>query len=300
MKKGFLSPKWRGRRNGVKEKQCALADDLAKGNNNVDEATTIKVATHSGSNTVDATSVPNVVKDYVHNVQYVLDSGSNKMLNDEPSRKTVNFRTLLAPIGNKADIAISMESIRVVHERLIVVPKFMGEGYTMSTIRVQYKWTPPRCSSCKVFGHVLDECPKKIISYVLKNPRQVGYEWGNSKLGKKGVNSDVVYSAHGTSSKASGCSYTTLLEARINDLERKMMDVKLVLVNDYGKPLKSSKVNKSSKSGSGVGNKCLCEKYKEAYNEDPYDDNDFNDCGLTDAQIKFVNSFDISLRGQLR
>ncbi|GJY87015.1 reverse transcriptase domain, reverse transcriptase zinc-binding domain protein [Tanacetum coccineum] len=56
-----------------------------------------------------------------------------------------------------------------------VMPKLVNEGFYMCTIRVDYEWKPPRCSSCKVFGHVLDECPKNIISDVvksLKNPRQ--------------------------------------------------------------------------------------------------------------------------------
>ncbi|GKD61251.1 zinc knuckle CX2CX4HX4C containing protein [Tanacetum coccineum] len=51
----------------------------------------------------------------------------------------------------------------------------MSERYHMRTIRVEYEWTPSRCSSCKVFGHVLDECPKKPMSDVLENlktPRQ--------------------------------------------------------------------------------------------------------------------------------
>nr|GEZ33144.1 RNA-directed DNA polymerase, eukaryota, reverse transcriptase zinc-binding domain protein [Tanacetum cinerariifolium] len=45
----------------------------------------------------------------------------------------------------------------------------------------------------------------------------------------------------------------------------------------------SFKVNKSSKSGSVVGNKNLYEQWKETYNEDSYDDDDFGDCCLTDA-----------------
>ncbi|GJU62550.1 hypothetical protein Tco_1244385 [Tanacetum coccineum] len=51
----------------------------------------------------------------------------------------------------------------------------------------------------------------------------------------------------------------------------------------------SSKVDNNSKSGSGVG---------EAYIEDQYNDDDFDDCGLTDAQSKFANAFDISVCGQ--
>ncbi|GJX55102.1 copia protein [Tanacetum coccineum] len=40
------------------------------------------------------------------------------------------------------------------------------EGYTISTIHVKYEWTPPRCSSYKFFGHVLEEFPKNIADEV--------------------------------------------------------------------------------------------------------------------------------------
>ncbi|GKC99185.1 hypothetical protein Tco_1169460 [Tanacetum coccineum] len=60
---------------------------------------------------------------------------------------------------------------------------------------------------------------------------------GKSKLAEKETNSNVVSSAHKTSSEAFGIPYTTPLVARINDLERKMIDGKLVLVDDDGKPL---------------------------------------------------------------
>ncbi|GJZ46106.1 zinc knuckle CX2CX4HX4C containing protein, partial [Tanacetum coccineum] len=53
-------------------------------------------------------------------------------------------------------------------------------------------------------------------------------------------------------------------------------------------------------SGSGVGNKSLYELWKETYDIDQYDDDDFDDLFLTDSQLKFANAFDISLRGQLR
>ncbi|GKB41811.1 hypothetical protein Tco_0886753 [Tanacetum coccineum] len=46
---------------------------------------------------------------------------------------------------------------------VIDIPKFEGEGYTRSTIHVEYEWKPPKSSTSKVFGHVLDECHKKIV-----------------------------------------------------------------------------------------------------------------------------------------
>ncbi|GKE49662.1 hypothetical protein Tco_1480920 [Tanacetum coccineum] len=58
---------------------------------------------------------------------------------------------------------------------MVTMSKLIGEGFYMFNIRVEYEWKPPKYLSCKVFGHVLYECPKKIISDVVKNlksPRQ--------------------------------------------------------------------------------------------------------------------------------
>nr|GEV53320.1 zinc knuckle CX2CX4HX4C [Tanacetum cinerariifolium] len=52
---------------------------------------------------------------------------------------------------------------------VVAIPKLVGKGFYMYTMRVMYEWKPPMCSSYKVFGHVLNECPKKIISDVAKN-----------------------------------------------------------------------------------------------------------------------------------
>ena len=45
----------------------------------------------------------------------------------------------------------------------------------MHTIHIEYELTPSRCSSYKVFGYVLNKCPKKLVSDPTKNmkvPRQ--------------------------------------------------------------------------------------------------------------------------------
>ncbi|GKG16404.1 hypothetical protein Tco_0358727, partial [Tanacetum coccineum] len=43
---------------------------------------------------------------------------------------------------------------------VMVVPNLEGTGYTKETIRIEYEWEPPRCSTCLIFGHSLDDCPK--------------------------------------------------------------------------------------------------------------------------------------------
>nr|GEY87494.1 RNA-directed DNA polymerase, eukaryota, reverse transcriptase zinc-binding domain protein [Tanacetum cinerariifolium] len=199
---------------------------------------------------------------------------------------------------------------------VVFVPIFLGDGCTRSTIRVENEWTPLECLSCMVFCHVLDECPKKIVSNVLKNLKNpqlsnnipfdalntvendddLGTNRGNSKLAEKGANFDVVSFAHGTLYEAFGSPTTISLAERINDLEIQMMNEKRMLVDDDNLMAStSSTVDKSSKVVV-VYEIRACMKDGETYNEDMYDDDYFYHCGLTDSQMKFVNAFDINLR----
>ncbi|GJY79919.1 hypothetical protein Tco_0492670 [Tanacetum coccineum] len=108
---------------------------------------------------------------------------------------------------------------------------------------------------------------------------ELGTNEGNSKLVENGVNSYVVSSVHETSYEAFGSPNTTHLATRINDLKRQMLDKKLVFVDDDGEATKKEPD----------------EQWKETYNENSYDNDDFDDFGLIDAQIKFANKFDFSL-----
>nr|GEW14181.1 hypothetical protein [Tanacetum cinerariifolium] len=193
-----------------------------------------------------------------------------------------------AMIESRADVELK--------DTLVVdIPKFEGKGYTRRTIHVEYEWKPPKSSTCKVFGHVMDECPKKIVLICIKEFKDAktscsltsGTNEGNSKLAEKGAISNVVASTHATTSEALGSPSITPLAKRINYLNRSMLDEKFVLVDDDGKPLNnvddpgntnsdneveevfnkntgfmastSSKVDNSSKNGSGVGNKSMYE-----------------------------------------
>nr|GFA26781.1 hypothetical protein [Tanacetum cinerariifolium] len=209
-------------RRGVKEKQQVLANNATKD--------TVKVASSPG---VD---------------EHVVVDGNTKGIEE-----SVNFRTLTAPVGNGADVAIPLESIRAISECLaqewigcnagdgvsvwikfhgvlmmafsedglsiiatklctplmldsytfdirmqswgrssyaralidlradeelkdsivVAMPKLIGEGFNMCFVCVEYEWKPPKCSCCKVYGHVLNECHKKIVSNVVKNLNNV-------------------------------------------------------------------------------------------------------------------------------
>nr|GEW45196.1 hypothetical protein [Tanacetum cinerariifolium] len=105
----------------------------------------------------------------------------------------------------------------------------------------------------------------------------------------------------GTSSEAVGSPNTTPLAAKINDLERQMLDEKLVFVDDDGKPLKPSmkkEVNMSSicMLSGGANDADLLEdedfdRY-DGFEDDVYD--------LPKAQKAFCDLFYISFRSWVR
>ncbi|GJT98622.1 reverse transcriptase domain-containing protein [Tanacetum coccineum] len=184
---------------------------------------------------------------------------------------------------------------------VVLVPKFVGEGFHMRTIHVEYEWTPPRCSSCKVFGHLLDECPKQLVLDVLKNLKNHG----------QAIRGLVVSSPHEFSPVASGSSNTTLSAEIINNLERQMLDRKLMLVDDDGKPLNKveyASVNSDSDSDVEVA-------YDETAQfmasrgvndaslnvDEDYDIHDTYDIeGLMKQDLAFCDMMDINLRGRDR
>nr|GEX94931.1 hypothetical protein [Tanacetum cinerariifolium] len=43
---------------------------------------------------------------------------------------------------------------------IMTMPKITRECHYICNVRVEYEWKPPRCSSCKVFGHIHEEYPK--------------------------------------------------------------------------------------------------------------------------------------------
>ncbi|GKB76313.1 putative reverse transcriptase domain-containing protein [Tanacetum coccineum] len=45
-------------------------------------------------------------------------------------------------------------------EIIVAMPKITREGHYTCNVSVEYEWKPPRCSSCKIFGHIHEECLK--------------------------------------------------------------------------------------------------------------------------------------------
>ncbi|GJQ93722.1 ribonuclease H-like domain-containing protein [Tanacetum coccineum] len=94
--------------------------------------------------------------------------GVDSMLRDSPwlIRGVLIFLNKWSPSnhggGNSyARILIETDVCNGFNNNLVMtIPKLEERGYTKETIRVEYEWKPPRCSTCLIFGHSVDDCPK--------------------------------------------------------------------------------------------------------------------------------------------
>ncbi|GJR81781.1 zinc knuckle CX2CX4HX4C containing protein [Tanacetum coccineum] len=82
----------------------------------------------------------------------MLDSYTSSMCNDSWGRSS--FARCLIEVNSEADL---VEAVT------IGIPSLTGEDFIKETIHVEYEWRPPRCDECKIFGHVHDQCPKKVV-----------------------------------------------------------------------------------------------------------------------------------------
>ncbi|GJZ17709.1 zinc knuckle CX2CX4HX4C containing protein [Tanacetum coccineum] len=84
----------------------------------------------------------------------------------------------------------------------IGIPSLIGEDFTKETIYVKYEWRPPKCDVCKIFGHVHDQCPKKVVTppiiftYPIVIPTVEKTNDGFQTMGKKKKRKDNITSSN--------------------------------------------------------------------------------------------------------
>nr|GEV53764.1 hypothetical protein [Tanacetum cinerariifolium]GEY72334.1 hypothetical protein [Tanacetum cinerariifolium] len=129
----------------------------------------------------------------------------------------------------------------------IVAPKFSGDGFTTSTINVEYEWAPHRCSECKVFGHFLDDCLKKIVSDISKNSKMSRQPARGPSVGLK-PKSTFVYRPVSIKKVATA-----------NGNLKTNADGKLMLVDEHEKPLEMKVMNEASarKPNTSIGDQLV-------------------------------------------
>ncbi|GJY71407.1 putative reverse transcriptase domain-containing protein [Tanacetum coccineum] len=149
---------------------------------------------------------------------------------------------------------------------VVLVPKFFGDGYIVSTIYVEYEWATPRCSSCHVFGHGIDECPKKIVSDVFLVMKCVLVDDDGKPL------ENVDYSSNQGS------------EDEVDSVDNEMTSYLA-----------------SKSPGVEYATKSLLEQWRKTYVDDDYDpyDDDMYECQKISDNIQSIcNNLDIKVRGR--
>nr|XP_043612839.1 uncharacterized protein LOC122584837 [Erigeron canadensis] len=137
----------------------------------------------------DLKNVPVWVK--LHDVPMVAytDDGLNMLLSKVGNPKHIDLYTSTMCIdawgrNSYARAMVELDASHPLKENIVLaIPNLIDEGYTKNNIRVEYEWSPPRCSGCCVFGHSDTQCPL-VVTEVKKADKKVvddGFELVKSK-----------------------------------------------------------------------------------------------------------------------
>ncbi|GJZ53862.1 zinc finger, CCHC-type containing protein [Tanacetum coccineum] len=150
---------------------------------------------------------------------------------------------------------------------IVAMPKIIREGHYICNVRVEYEWKPPRCETCKIFGHIHEECLKNTCvseKKTLKKPIQtsrgvpVGPKMGPkpqkeyrpvpkkstaSSSGTNGwttnlVNNEATSSGSSFMNVDNSSTRTTLIIDKIGKFKELLTSGKATLVDEAGNPLK--------------------------------------------------------------
>ncbi|GJX24026.1 zinc finger, CCHC-type containing protein [Tanacetum coccineum] len=187
----------------------------------------------------------------------------------EPSRKALNFCTLFTSAGNGVDVVVSVESIKAISERfanmaygfffgkadglprslikiradvelkdniMVVMPKLVGESFYTCNIRVENEWKPPSENKKKDVEPIKEVSNSNLFDVLnsIENDVDLSTNGGTLNLASKEANpSESLFWNVETSSTS-----TTHIVNKIDKFEKLVIDGKVSLVNDEGKPLK--------------------------------------------------------------
>nr|GEX91718.1 hypothetical protein [Tanacetum cinerariifolium] len=79
-------------------------------------------------------------------------------------------------MSSYARVMVELKAVVELKDNIVMaMPKITREGHYTCNVCVEYEWKPLRCSSCKVFGHVHEECTKNTGAgekKIVKKPSQ--------------------------------------------------------------------------------------------------------------------------------
>ncbi|GJT73845.1 nucleotide-diphospho-sugar transferase [Tanacetum coccineum] len=188
---------------------------------------------------------------------------------------------------------------------VMAMPRIKGEGHYTCNVRVEYEWKPPRCSSCKIFGHIHEDCPKNTGAgekKTMKKPSQT------SRGVPKGMEPTI---------EVSNSNPFDVLNLVDNDVEFGTNGGTTNLVNNEATSSGSSFMNvdndrkfasntpigflTSDKDGSdkGYGTNSLLEQWRDSYPDnddyDPYDDDMYENHDLSEHLQSICDDLDITV-----
>ncbi|GJY83660.1 retrovirus-related pol polyprotein from transposon 17.6 [Tanacetum coccineum] len=107
-----------------------------------------------------------------------LDSYTSQMCLRSKGRN--KYARALIEVSSETDL---MDSI------VIAIPYSDGKGHTLATIDIEYEWRLPHCSTCKLFDHTNDACPKlpKVVERVQDNTDSFVEVWKKKKKPKQPI-----------------------------------------------------------------------------------------------------------------
>ncbi|GJW77548.1 hypothetical protein Tco_0139230 [Tanacetum coccineum] len=66
--------------------------------------------------------------------------------------------------GGRSNVCTSLievsADVELMDELVIAIPAGKDKGHSLATIKIEYEWRPPRCSTCLIFDHDSEKCPK--------------------------------------------------------------------------------------------------------------------------------------------
>ncbi|GJX03853.1 hypothetical protein Tco_0189769 [Tanacetum coccineum] len=219
----------------------------------------------------------------IHVMYNILSSYVNKL--SHTSLNKANLWKLETNVPNDAEyeVLLPLASFYEVNDRMknSLYGYFISKRlaflvvYTKETIHVEYDWRPPLCSTCLIFGHSFDDCPKahkRVVNKMdkvkggssgaddesfikVKKKKPGGNNGGNKNFKPVSVNPKTQYrpktmqtndganqkttpsvGKNNLSTSSNGKSSNPLVE-KINIFEKQLLKGKCVLVDDEGKPL---------------------------------------------------------------
>ncbi|GJX13352.1 hypothetical protein Tco_0205110 [Tanacetum coccineum] len=85
-----------------------------------------------------------------------------------------NFTIFLLSTYARALIEVLAEN-ELMELLVIAIPVGKDKGHTLATIDIKYEWKPPRCSTCMIFNHTTDKCPKLSKEVLVTNAIDEGF-----------------------------------------------------------------------------------------------------------------------------